>query len=490
MGLFSRKKENRATDQEMSVDNVLMRALLGKTNVTRDTATQIPTISSAITLISDIIAGTPIKLYKETDGKTEEIKDDLRIRLLNDDTGDTLNANQFWKAIIKDYYLGKGAYIFINKVQGQIKSLHHVEESRVSIQKNNDPIFKDYDILVNGKSYKPFDFLKILRNSFDGASGTGITQEHSKILEVAYETLVFEAALIKKGGNKKGFIEAVKRVSQEVIDSIKAAYKLLYSNTDSENVVVLNEGLKFTESSNTSVEMQLNENKETNAKELCKIFHISPDAILGKATDADMQSIAKLAAIPLMKTIENSLNRDILLEKEKSSLYFEFDVKELLKGGFKERMDAYKIGLESNVLQLDEARYMESLPALGFNYLNIGLNSVLVDPKTGNIYTPNTNKTQNMDTDGNISTEADTNKPALPITKNVKDDVNVETEGTVASISLNGAQIQSLLQIVQAVASNQLEYDSAITLITSAFPFDSDVAKQILGNPKLLDTAE
>lgn len=49
-------------------------------------------------------------------------------------------------------------------------------------------------------------------------------------------------------------------------------------------------------------------------------------------------------------------------------------------------------------------------------------------------------------------------------------------------MSLNGAQIQSLLLIVQSVVSNQLEYDSAITLITSAFPFDKETAKDILGD--------
>ena len=38
---------------------------------------------------------------------------------------------------------------------------------------------------------------------------------------------------------------------------LRAAFRDLYSN-DVENVVVLNEGLEFQESSNTAVEMQLN----------------------------------------------------------------------------------------------------------------------------------------------------------------------------------------------------------------------------------------
>jgi phage portal protein BeeE len=57
----------------------------------------------------------PIKLYRETDGKSDEVIGDVRTRLLNDDTGDTLDAVQFWKAVIRDYFLGGAGYVYIKK---------------------------------------------------------------------------------------------------------------------------------------------------------------------------------------------------------------------------------------------------------------------------------------------------------------------------------------------------------------------------------------
>lgn len=293
-----------------------MKALLDKTTVTKEIALQIPTVASAIDLLSNIVASTPIKLYELRGGKVEEITNDTRIALLNDDTGDTLNAHDFWRAILSDYYLGKGGYAYINKKRGQFVSLHYVDETFVTPVVSVDHIFKDYDLLVDGKTYRPYDFLKILRNSKDGASGIGITQENSELLNVAYQTLVFESALVKKGGNKKGFLKSAKKLSDQAMEVLKAAWKRLYSNNE-ENMIVLNDGVEFQESSNTSVEMQLNENKVTNSDELCKLFHISAKVIRGEATDADMQSVAKLAAIPLMKVIECALNRDLLLEKRK-----------------------------------------------------------------------------------------------------------------------------------------------------------------------------
>lgn len=78
-------------------------------------------------------------------------------------------------------------------------------------------------------------------------------------------------------------------------------------------------------------------------------------------------------------------------------------------------------------------------------------------------------------------------------TEGVKTEGNATTgelaqgDNTIAQVSLNGAQIQSLLQIVQAVVANELGYDAAITLIISSFPFDEETAKKILGNPKKLN---
>lgn len=417
MGIF-RKRENRAELNTVQFDDALLSALLGRSTVTKETAMQVPTVSGGIDLIANIVAGTPIKLYREGAGRTEEIKDDPRLRLLNDETGDTLNASEFWKAIVRDYYVGKGGYAYIRKEKGGFKSLHYVDEAEISIQKNTDPIFKDFDIFVQGQKFKSFDFLKILRNTKDGASGIPITIENSKLIEVAYRSLILENNMVRRGGRKKGFLESEKRLEKDALDALRSAFRNLYGGNDendAENFIVLNNGVKFSEATNTAVEMQVNENKLANAEEFAKIFHISTGAMSGKATDGDISSLAKLAAIPLMTTIQCALNKDFLLEKEKGKLYWAFDTKELLKGDMKERFEAYRTALESNFMQIDEVRYAEDMEPLGLSWIRLGLQDVLYDPKTKTLYTPNTNKTSVMGEETlDESTEATDEDNALP----------------------------------------------------------------------------
>ena len=397
MGFFKRLfgLEERAAG-EVQIEDSLLKALIGSGSVTREMALQVPTIAGAIDLIGNVVASTPIKLYREGDQKAEEIRDDPRLRILNDETGDTLDANQFWKAITRDYFLGKGGYAYIQKTNGAFSGLYYVEESRISIQKSSDPIFKDFNILVEGQSYMPFHFLKILRNTRDGASGVPITEENSKLIEAAYAAIVFERNMVRRGGSKRGYLKSEKRLMQSDLDTLRDAFARMYGGDDSDAFVVLNAGVDFQEAANTSVEMQLNENKTANAAEFAKLFHISTDAISGKADENDTASLAKLAAIPLMTTIQCALNKDFLLEKEKGKLYFAFDTKELLKGDMKSRFDAYKTALDANFMQIDEVRFAEDMEPLGLNWIRIGLDDVLYDPKTGSIYTPNTDRLSTM----------------------------------------------------------------------------------------------
>lgn len=402
---FRKKKETRTeTETEkkpMTLKDLLLQAIIPDDEIiTREKALNIPTLEGCVELISNTIATLPIKLYKLDDNKVIEVKNDNRVILLNKDTKDTLDGFQFKKALVIDYLLKGSGYAYINKQRGNVISIHYVKEDDVSININTDPIFKDYDILVNGETYRPFEFIKILRNTKDGATGTGIIESNPEILKVAYNSLVYENILAKTGGNKKGFIKSDSKLKQEAIDELKEQWKKLYSK-NSENCVILNKGLEFVESSATSTEMQMNENKVTNGDEICKILNVPPSMISGdgKANQNDYERYVKMAVLPVLKAIITSIDRDLLLEKEKGSFYFSFDTKELLKADIEKRYEAYEIGVKNGFLGINEVRYEENRePIKAFdNVIKLGLQDVLYDIKNNKIYTPNTDKTSSLE---------------------------------------------------------------------------------------------
>ena len=332
----------------------------------------------------------PVKLYKYKKGKIEEVTNDKRVTCLNSDTGDTLDAFQLKKALVEDYLLGKGGYAYISKSKNDVMAIKYVEERNVSIMKNADPINKSYTILVNGKTYQPYQFIKLLRNTKDGASGVGLTVQVSKALETAYSTLIYQLGLVKSGGNKKGFLKSSRRLDQDTIDTLKRAWKNLYTN-NTENVIVLNDGLEFQEASNNSVEMQLDQNKNTLTAEIKSIFHIKED----------FYDTFKEAIYPIVKAFETAINRDLLLEKEKKNYFFALDVNEIVKANLKERYEAYKTASDAGWISKNEIRAKENLEAIeGMDVINVGLGSVLYDINSHKYYTPNTDKTADLNSEG------------------------------------------------------------------------------------------
>ena len=391
MGWLKFRKRN-IEEIKPNVDDVLLSAILDKETISCEQALNIPAVSQCVNLISETVSMIPIKLYREeiSNGKrkTVEIPDDVRCTLINEDTKDTLDGVQFKKALVRDYLLLGNAYAYINKQRNSVKSLHYVDCKNVTVNQNFDPIFKDYNILVQGKTFKPFEFLKILRSTKDGASGSGVVEENSEILKVAYTTLKFEQNLVSTGGNKKGFINAKNRLTREAIDALKTAWHNFYSNNE-ENVIILNDGLTFQEASNTSVEMQLSQSKKSMNDSILDIF--------GVPKTWDWETFIKTTIMPILVTIECALNRDLLLEKEKKSFFFAFDTKEIIKGDIKTRFEAYKTALDSNLMQIDEVRNLENLEPLGLNFIKLGLQDVLFNPKTKEVYTPNTNQIANIE---------------------------------------------------------------------------------------------
>lgn len=393
MGIFKRAK--RAEEGFNDADVLLTK--LDDDTVTERIALQIPAIASSVDWIASRIKSLPIKLYEERDGKTEEITDDYRLKLLNDENDyDTMTAAEMKEAMVRDYLLCGRAYAFIDWDLNRVRALHYVRAGDVSYNLPLDPIYRSASYYIGGKEYRPYQFLRLLRHTRDGVSGKSILSESPTLISVAYRTLLFERKLVASGGCRKAYIQAEKPLAKPALEDLKEGWRKLWT-LDGDAAITLNAGVDVKEAASSPTELQLNENKITNSGQIYEALGLSSEIIRGTATDEQIAHAVESVIIPIVSDFQAILNRNLLLEDEKDRLYFAFDLKELLRGDIVKRYQAYKVALESNFMQLDEVRYAEDLPPLGFNYLRLGLNDVLFDAKTKTIYTPNMNAFAKLD---------------------------------------------------------------------------------------------
>ena len=396
MGIFSFfKKEDRAFEPIGSENASLSRILNGDvttTTITREMAMQIPSVKSGIGLIADLVSSLEVKLYKESDGKVENIADDYRLMLLNDETGDLLSSFQMKQSITRDFLLSGNGYVYINRNRNKITSLHYVEPKRVSVIPNSDPIFKDGKILVNGILYDNYDYIVFAQNSTDGLSGKGLLEESGNLLELAYNTIAFSSSNMANGGVKRGVVSSSKRLSQEAMDSLKQAWSNLYSANNTSSAIILNEGLSFNELGSTSAELEALNTRKANDDDILNLIKVPRSILDGTATTEQYNNFIKSSIIPILSQLESAFNKALLLESEKSDGYFfAFEVKDLLKGSAKERFETYKTAIDSGLMSVNECRYQESLEEIpNMNIIKMSLGHIIHDIDTGKTFIPNT----------------------------------------------------------------------------------------------------
>lgn len=388
--------ENTTEKNAESPQDVLLKSLLKGEKITKEKALSIPTISSAVDRISNSIAILPIKMYQYAEDENGiqtvvEVKDDVRLKLLNTDTGDILNPFNLKKSMVRDYLTEKGAYIYIEKSRNDFKSLRYVEPDYVNFQSNYDPIFKDVKYNVYGKDYEIYDFLTIVRNTVNGYKGLSAIDEITDSIETAFTNILYELGLVRKGGAKKGFLTATRKLGKEEIKTLREAWNKYFGGNNSENVIILNDGIEFKEGASSSVELQMNERKKTLKDDINDVFHIS----------SSYNDTIKDAVMPIVSAIEIELNNHLLLESEKDKFYFAFDTKKITRGSLKERYEAYKIASETGWMTKNEIRYEEDYDSIdGLDVVSMNLANVLYDVKTKKYYTPNTGSVMNIEKGG------------------------------------------------------------------------------------------
>ncbi|WP_410497040.1 phage portal protein [Cellulosilyticum sp. ST5] len=365
--------------------------------VTRQKALSLPSVYANVELIANTIGNLEIKLYKEYEGSVEEVKEDYRTLLLNDEPNAFMTGDELKKAMVRDYLLEGNCYVYIEG-QGLSKDnqkLHYIPTDKISLLLSPGAILKEVTLLIEGQSYDISQFIICTKNTLNGVEGRGIVAECNDILKQALDNMEYTSRTMGNGGVKRGVLQSTRRLTAEAIAELKKAWKRLYEKNN--DCIVLNEGITYHELQQTGAEMQMIESKSAIDADICKLFNV-PINMFDSSIPAEVwDAFVKLAITPILDKFEKVLNKCLLETEEKGKYYFAFDTKQLNKGDIEKRFKAYEIALKNGFMTPSEVRFEEDLNEITtLNFVKLNLGDVLMDIASGSIYTPNTNTTVNQ----------------------------------------------------------------------------------------------
>jgi HK97 family phage portal protein len=389
MSIFDYFRKKEETRSETLAD-LLAAERRNASFITKADALNIPAVAASVDWIASTVSTLPVRLYQKTDGRVEEMEDDYRLKLLNRETGDLLDAVQFKRALVSDMLLDGTGWAYVEKAGNKIKGLYYVDSVNVSVTTNNDPIHKAVRILVNGREYRDFEMMRVTRNTNNGVTGLGMLHQYPLLFNTMYNSLKYENNAVSSG-TKRGFLKSERRLEPEALERLKTAWRrLTETGNDADSVMVLNQGLSFEAINSTATDNQLNQSKEANSDLVYNAFGLSSGLFSDNAGAEVYLRSVKTAILPVVAALNAALNKFLLLEREKKDYYFAADTSELLKASILERYQGYEIGVKNGWLQIDEIRARENMEPLNLDFVKLGLGDVLYYPETKEIYTVNT----------------------------------------------------------------------------------------------------
>ena len=399
MNLASRLKatltpnQPRTVEENATFDDVVEYGSESVT-ITRDVAEKIGALNYGISLISETSASLPVYLYKRDESGGREKVDDYRNKLLNLENSDYSTAYNMKRNLVSDYlYHGNGYLDIYRDNDYKIKSLIHIPYKDIQIRKsdrfNKREVTYTYDYW--GMSNIPsFGVVNLARNTKDGElEGQGVLKEGSLILGNSYGFESFTETTIKSGFNVKGVVEKDGILTKPAKESLMAMLKKFFSGSrNAGKVLVLDDGMKFKPISMSPADLELLQQKEFTIKDIARLLKIQP-SLLGIANggmtysnekDNQLQFL-KYTIEPLLTIIEQTFNKYLLTEDEKSrGFFFEFNTQNMLRTSPADEIKMYVDAVKGTILTADEARQRLNWKPLGLDKLIIPLSHGIVNP--------------------------------------------------------------------------------------------------------------
>lgn len=212
---------------------------------------------------------------------------------------------------------------------------------------------------------RPSDVLHIPGLGFDGLVGYSPIAMAKNAIGLSIATEEYGAKFFANGATPGGILEFPGTVKNP--EAIRDSWNKGFSGTNAHKVAILEEGMKYTPISISPEQAQFLETRKFQINEIARIFRVPPHMVgdLEKSSfsNIEQQSLefVKYTLEPWIIRWEQSLNKVLLTENEKTDYFVKFNVDGLLRGDYQSRMNGYATARQNGWMSANDIRELENL---------------------------------------------------------------------------------------------------------------------------------
>lgn len=368
MGIFSIFSRKRSGPQKPLEINIGPMSMSAGVFVTPDTAKTFSAVFRATAIVSQTIGFMPWSVYR---GMSTEPRHRVHY-LLHTRPCAEMGAMTFKETMVRDALLWGNAYAEIEFSRGgEPVGLWRLDSSRVTVTRDDVGalcyLYTDYS---GEQILFPADRIFHLRGLGDGLVGESIVGLAAKSIAAGIAAERVNASLFENQIVPSGVLEHPAQLSEEAAERLRSQFKARFSGVDNAGKpIVLEEGMKFTATSMKPEDVQFLESRKFQVEEIARWFGVPPHKLadLEHATFSNIehqsQEFVNDALMPWCKRLEEEADYK-LLGRKNPGFYTKIDVRGLLRGDNKSRMEYYKGGVTNGIFSINECRAWEDLPPI------------------------------------------------------------------------------------------------------------------------------
>lgn len=373
-----RKLAGRLTGKSLSAPTEFERRLLGirvtasGIAVTPRNAMQCVPVRCAIQVIAEAIGQLPVQTYRRNaEGDKERDTGHPAHKLLRNAVNNFIPASEFRETVTRDALLWGNGFAHILREDGEPVELNRLQPDKVRIvvdDATQEPSY-EYDFEGLKTVYPLEDVIHIRAPTFDGITG-------ESPIEAAKEAVAFALALEKHGSvlfrnsaQPGGVIEHPQRLGDEAGERMAESWQKSHGGDNAGGIAILEEGASYKPIGMTNTDAQFLELRRYCVEEIGRAFRVPPIFLndYGRATwsnnEAQGSQLVTYCLMAWIKRWEGEIALKLFAEDERDEWFAEFLTDDLLRADTAKRMASYAMAITSRILNPNECRARENLPA-------------------------------------------------------------------------------------------------------------------------------
>jgi HK97 family phage portal protein len=339
--------------------------------VTYETALQAMAVLGCARVIAEGIAQSPCKLLKpRADGKgADPALDHPLYRLLYREPRRGQTAFEFWETIALHLVVASNAYVFVNRVGGEVFELVILDPGRVAPKRLAD-LTQVYDVTgADGRLVTlGIDQLWHIRGlSWDGWRGLPAIRLAREAIGLSLALEEAHARLHGNGVQPTGFVSLPGIVNEDNQKKLARWIKEQAAAANRGNPLILDQGAAWISQQMTGVDAQHLETRRFQIEEVCRATRVIPLMVHQADKTATYASVEQMLIAhvthtlqPNVTRLEQSIEVHLFTEADvKAGLYVKFYLQALMRGDYKSRQEGLQIQRRNGVINANEWRDLE-----------------------------------------------------------------------------------------------------------------------------------